>query len=68
MTKVWNYQPSGDRIVEIGLPDLFGADRKIIPMELAVTPSAEGALPLGTVAIAYDDAGENWNTYPTVST
>ena len=58
VTKVWNYPPSGDRIVEIGLPDLFGADHKIILLELAVTPSAEGALSLGTVAIAYDDAGE----------
>ena len=58
VTKVWNYPPSGDRLLEIDLPDLFSADRKIIVLELQVRGSAMGTVPLGTVSLAYDDAGE----------
>ena len=58
VTKVWNYQPSGDRLLEIDLPDLFSADRKILVLELQVRASALGTVPLGTVSLSYDDAGE----------
>jgi len=58
VTKVWNYQPSGDRTVEIGLPDLFSADHKLIVLELQVRASGMGTVPLGTVSVSYDDAGE----------
>jgi Ca-activated chloride channel family protein len=57
VTKVWNYMPSGDSTIEIGLPDLFSADHKIIIMELEVTAAAAGPVPLGNVSVSYDDAG-----------
>ena len=58
VTKVWNYPPSGDRLIEIALPDLFSADRKIIVLELQVRASAMGTVDLGTISVSYDDAGE----------
>lgn len=57
VTKVWNYRPSGDRQVEIGLPDLFSADRKLVVLELRVKAGGTGPVSLGTVSVSYDDAG-----------
>ena len=58
VTKVWNYQPSGNETVEISLPDLFSTDRKLIILELQVRANGMGSVPLGTVSVSYDDAGE----------
>lgn len=63
VTKVWNYQPSGNETVEISLPDLFSTDRKLIILELQVRANGIGTVPLGTVplgtvSLSYDDAGE----------
>jgi len=57
VTKVWNYQPTGDRILGIGLPDLISSDCKIIVMELQVQSVSPGDAPLGRVTLSYDDAG-----------
>ena len=59
VTKVWNYPPEGDRILNIGLPDLVASDRKILVMELQVEKLPAGENPLGRITLSYDDAGES---------
>ena len=58
VTKVWNYQPTGDRELTIGLPDLVSCDRKLVVLELQVASLLAGESSLGHVTLTYDDAGE----------
>ena len=60
--KVWNYRPSGDRTLEIALPDIYSADRKVLLLELSVRAGGLGTLPLGSVELSYADAGEGLET------
>ena len=57
VSKVWGYKPEGYRKMTIGLPDVFASDRKALMLELEVTPGEKGAAKLGTISLAYDDAG-----------
>ena len=59
VSKVWNYRPSGDRTLTIGLPDLVSCDRKLVVLELQVSPLPAGEASLGHVTLTYDDAGES---------
>jgi Ca-activated chloride channel family protein len=40
VSKVWNYRPTGDRDLTIGLPDLVSCDRKLVVLELCRTAEA----------------------------
>ena len=59
VSKVWNYRPSGDRTLGISLPDLVSCDRKLVVLELQVSPLPAGEASLGHVTLTYDDAGES---------
>jgi len=56
VTKVWGYQLMGDSEISINLPDLYSSDRKVFVMELQVSGTKQGSLPIGSVTVAYDDA------------
>lgn len=58
VTKVWGYQPHGDRVITLNLPDLFSCDKKIIVMELLVNSEVEGTLDIGKLTLSYDEAGD----------
>ena len=62
VSKVWNYQPSGDRTLVINLPDLVSCDRKLVVLELQVSALPAGEASLGCVTLAYDDAGDGLNS------
>ena len=59
VTKVWGYQPAGDRILSIHLPDLFSCDSKFILLEMQLHSETEGNQPLGKLTLSYDEAGED---------
>lgn len=61
VSKVWGYQPQGDRVIKLNLPDLFSCDRKTVVMELLVNSEVEGTVDLGKLTLSYDEAGEGLN-------
>lgn len=58
VSKVWGYQPYGDKDVTVNLPDMFSSDKKVIIFELMIETGEKGSADLGKLNLSYDETGE----------